>query len=948
MILQLGVTLLAPPNDRITRQIGRIGSGPGLKKPRIPVRNPRDPVVPPRTDTPSLPPRAAEPSLGRKNAPRRETAAPDRIPRREERLPLGLSGIPVRFPVRRLPARHAGIPLRFERFSLGFGGCRPTAGESKGGGGATRLKQHLAGRGTDVVHCEKVSKEVREYFQRDLERTKRLTAQRAQERLRKEKAAAEGNYPGGDEAYDEESELQRALDQSRAEEEFHRGVQERGGSYEHGGGSSTRGEGPLQRMLRRATSARQTPGVTDYNLGSARGSTQPRIDTGSWTQKGKNAKEAIGRAWSKFFHTAGDDDEGDTPLPSNIVADKINPADLRKRKYHVAPSKVVPKRQRGQATGKGKQKEIEVLSGEDTDDVMMAMMAMMVMMGMVAVMVMMEMVVAAVAVLLAVAGAEACHLQTHLLDIDHGAPMSQRRTVGPTDYDSPQFSSSSSYRDSSHLAWSESQTSVRLQPRQIARQPHPSIPPCRAYSTPRTPHRPTGHRHPRQAATTSIHTDPGSTPRAPSGLYRPASDAHDTKLSFHHSRQSPQTLKLAHLPSDQAADRSAMASAYDRTRGRAADEAYDFDEFDPTPFGGGYDLFATFGRPLSPTEETCYPCSEPSTSYDAPHYSASEPSPYGHHAKAKPNYGFRPQQEQQQPSYGGGGGGYGSRPQPAAEEAGGYGSGYGRKNQEENYGSGYGSGYGRKPQAEESYGSGGYGGQARPEGSYGSAVPGSGYGATPPAESYGSGYGRKPQVEESYDSGYGRKPQVEESYGSGYGRKPQVEQSYGSEYGSGYGVKPQVEESYGTEYGSGYGRKPQVEPVYGRPQGAEEYGSGGYGRKTQEESYGSSGYGYGKKTEEQSYGGSGYGYGKKASEDEGAYGSGGYGRPKPYGEETQGYGYGEEKPKYQSGGYERPSYGGGDEYRGSYGRKKDDDDSDEEKKQRHQKHHHHRRHDYDD
>nr|CAB3478940.1 unnamed protein product [Digitaria exilis] len=307
---------------------------------------------------------------------------------------------------------------------------------------------------TPVVHCEKVSKEVREYFQRELERTKKLTAQRAQEKLRKEKAAAEGNYPGGGEvyaAYDEEAELQSALNQSRAEEEFRRGVQQRGGAYEHGGGSSTRGEGTLQRMLRRATSARQTPGVTDYNLGS--------IDTGSWTQKGKNAKEAIGKAWSKFFHTAGDDDEGDTPLPSNIVVDKINPADLRKRKYHIAPSKVVPKRQRGQATGKGKQKEIEVLSGEDTDDgegdkspeyqesqdsssgddAVMVMMAMMVVA-----------VVAAVAVLLAVAGAEACHLQTHLLDIDHGAPMSQRRTVGPTDYDSPQFSSSSSYRESSH------------------------------------------------------------------------------------------------------------------------------------------------------------------------------------------------------------------------------------------------------------------------------------------------------------------------------------------------------------------------------------------------------------------------------------------------------------------------------------------------------------------
>ena len=47
--------------------------------------------------------------------------------------------------------------------------------------------------------------------------------------------------------------------------------------------------------------------VEDYNLaaGGRRGMTQPRIDTGSWTLKGRNAKEAIGKAWSKFFHIAG-------------------------------------------------------------------------------------------------------------------------------------------------------------------------------------------------------------------------------------------------------------------------------------------------------------------------------------------------------------------------------------------------------------------------------------------------------------------------------------------------------------------------------------------------------------------------------------------------------------------------------------------------------------------
>ncbi|KAF8693446.1 hypothetical protein HU200_038842 [Digitaria exilis] len=224
------------------------------------------------------------------------------------------------------PPRATGSRAAANRSGLRRSGSRLETPANRSGTSGSRSVLAVTAR-PRVVHCDRVSKEVREYFQRELERAKKLTAQRAQEKLRKEKAAAEGNYPGGDEAYDEEAELQRALNQSRAEEEFRRGVQQKGGAYEHGGGSGTRGEGTLQRMLRRATSARQTPRVTDYNLGSARGSTQPRIDTGSWTQKDE------------------DDDEGDTPLPSNIVADKINPADLRKRKYHIAPSKVILKRQ---------------------------------------------------------------------------------------------------------------------------------------------------------------------------------------------------------------------------------------------------------------------------------------------------------------------------------------------------------------------------------------------------------------------------------------------------------------------------------------------------------------------------------------------------------------------------------------------------------------------------
>src|SRR6185312_7631859 len=134
----------------------------------------------------------------------------------------------------------------------------------KGGGGATRLKQHLAGRGAEVVHCRNVPPDVREFFQRDIERAKKATADRARERLRREKSATEGNYPGDEE--DEEAQLQRAMDLSRAEAEFRRGVEQRGGAYERGGGSVSMRWDAMPRMLRRATSQRESPVVEDYNL----------------------------------------------------------------------------------------------------------------------------------------------------------------------------------------------------------------------------------------------------------------------------------------------------------------------------------------------------------------------------------------------------------------------------------------------------------------------------------------------------------------------------------------------------------------------------------------------------------------------------------------------------------------------------------------------------------
>jgi hypothetical protein len=78
-------------------------------------------------------------------------------------------------------------------------------GMQKSGGGSTRLKQHLGARGSSVLHCNSVPPDVREYFQRDIERTKKATNERARQRLAREDAAAAGNSPAG--GYDEEAQI---------------------------------------------------------------------------------------------------------------------------------------------------------------------------------------------------------------------------------------------------------------------------------------------------------------------------------------------------------------------------------------------------------------------------------------------------------------------------------------------------------------------------------------------------------------------------------------------------------------------------------------------------------------------------------------------------------------------------------------------------------------------
>jgi hypothetical protein len=42
----------------------------------------------------------------------------------------------------------------------------------------------------------------------------------------------------------------------------------------------------------------------DFDAARGTAPVQTQIDTGPWTSKGKSAKEAIGWAWSKWFHVS--------------------------------------------------------------------------------------------------------------------------------------------------------------------------------------------------------------------------------------------------------------------------------------------------------------------------------------------------------------------------------------------------------------------------------------------------------------------------------------------------------------------------------------------------------------------------------------------------------------------------------------------------------------------
>ena len=167
--------------------------------------------------------------------------------------------------------------------------------QQRNGGGATRLKEHLAQRGKDAKDCPSVPLEVKTFFNRELDRIRGKRMERERSKMRADEAARSSYVHLEDE--EDDPDMQEALHQSRQEFQFQ---QKAGPRYERGGGSGS-GGGP--RLTRSQTQIPQR--LRDFHLATVSGPRQSRIDTGPWTNKGRSAKERVGKAWAKALHALG-------------------------------------------------------------------------------------------------------------------------------------------------------------------------------------------------------------------------------------------------------------------------------------------------------------------------------------------------------------------------------------------------------------------------------------------------------------------------------------------------------------------------------------------------------------------------------------------------------------------------------------------------------------------
>lgn len=98
----------------------------------------------------------------------------------------------------------------------------------------------------------------------------------------------------------------------------------------------------------------------------------------------------------------------------------------------------------------------------------------------------------------------------------------------------------------------------------------------------------------------------------------------------------------------------------------------EFEEYDPTPYAGGYDLALTYGEPLPPSEATCYPRSSQDSSALPPKEKAEEPPAAAKpqpHIESKPTTPTIEDEKQLQPSSGNG---IGDAPDGSSESENGY------------------------------------------------------------------------------------------------------------------------------------------------------------------------------------------------------------------------------------------------------------------------------------
>ncbi|KAL9686473.1 hypothetical protein QQ045_023933 [Rhodiola kirilowii] len=329
----------------------------------------------------------------------------------------------------------------------------------------------------------------------------------------------------------------------------------------------------------------------------------------------------------------------------------------------------------------------------------------------------------------------------------------------------------------------------------------------------------------------------------------------------------------------------------------------DFDEFDPTPYGGGYDIHLTYGRLIEPSEETCYQISsggDDTVDYDRPNYSSqSEPSAYADEVLDNEYSSYsRPKHGRGRPPAASGGPGPAYGFQPGMNRP-----GYGEEE--------FGSGYGRKPEYEE-----------------------------PPPPPFRSEYEERPPPVAEFE---GRRP----GYGGGEEEEPPRRHGYGGgeeeepprrfgrpAYGEGEEEEPP--RRFGRpEYGGGEEEEPSRR--FGRPEyggGEEEEPPRRFGRPPAEEEEPPRRFGrppYGEAEEEERPR-----YGRRSDDDDDE-------RPKYESEDVERPRYGRRNDEGEE--EERPKYGGEE----GYGRKKyGDEDSDEDEEKRHHNKHHHHRKSYDD